>query len=98
MANFLSEPINTFQTFHKSSSDAPIRLTYHREVHYNSLVDPHKATVGVGLGLPGHSPGSADRSQMRQAMKASEESAVEKAMLEDKLKHTGKIFYLLRIL
>ncbi len=68
--------------------NAPIRLSYHRESHYNSLVDPYKATVGVGLGLPGHSPGAADRQLMRQGVAASEESAVEKAMLEDKLKHT----------
>lgn len=31
----------------------PIRLSYHRLVHYNSIVDPHKATIGVGLGTFG---------------------------------------------
>ncbi len=68
--------------------NAPIRLCYHRECHYNSLVDPNKATIGVGLGLPGMVPGLADRNQVRQAVRASEEDAVEKAMLEDKLKAT----------
>lgn len=29
---------------------SPIRLCYHRGVHYNSIVDPQKATIGVGLG------------------------------------------------
>lgn len=52
MISFLfTEPINIFQTLHKSEKvNVPVRLSYHRGVHYNSLVDPHKATVGVGLG------------------------------------------------
>jgi OTU domain-containing protein 5 len=33
-----------------SHLNAPIRLCYHRGVHYNSIIDPHKATIGVGLG------------------------------------------------
>ena len=37
--------------------NAPIRLSYHYGVHYNSVVDPYSATVGVGLGLAGHKPG-----------------------------------------
>ena len=69
--------------------NAPIRLSYHRDCHYNSLIDPYKATIGVGLGLPGFSPGSADRSLLGQAVKASESDLVEKTMLEDKLKATG---------
>jgi len=105
-----SEPINIFQTINKNDNvNAPMRLSYHRDVHYNSLVDPHKATIGVGLGnltlislltyfaftlclrlkgLPGYSPGSAERNLMRSAEKESEQTAVEKAMMEDKLKHT----------
>ena len=68
---------------------APIRLCYHRLCHYNSLVDPYKPTIGVGLGLPGFNPGSADRNQVKQAVKNSEADLVEKAMLEDKIKATG---------
>ena len=56
--------------------NAPIRLSYHRDCHYNSLVDPYKATIGVGLGLPGFSPGSADRSLLGQAVKASESDRI----------------------
>ena len=67
---------------------APIRLCYHRLCHYNSLVDPYKPTIGVGLGLPGFNPGSADRSQVKQAVKNSEEDLVEKTMLEDKIRAT----------
>ena len=47
----LPEPINTFQALQKSDKiNTPVRLSYHRETHYNSLVDPFKASIGVGLG------------------------------------------------
>ena len=49
------EPINTFHGAYKHGN-APIRLSYHNN-HYNSIVDPLKATIGVGLGLPGFQPG-----------------------------------------
>lgn len=39
------------------TDNAPIRLSYHQNNHYNSVVDPYSATVGVGLGLAGHKPG-----------------------------------------
>ena len=55
-----------------------IRLSYHRGVHYNSIVDPFKATIGVGLGLPGHVPGAADRSLVRDAISQSEETEIER--------------------
>lgn len=57
-------------------------------MHYNSLVDPYKATVGVGLGLPGYVPGQADKKLMGDAMRQSEETLIEQAMLEDKVKAT----------
>lgn len=63
----------------------PIRLSYHRSVHYNSIVDPFKATIGVGLGLPAYNPGVADKSLLEKAIRMSDEDAIEKAMLEDKL-------------
>ncbi|EFX82051.1 hypothetical protein DAPPUDRAFT_302835 [Daphnia pulex] len=81
------EPINIFHGKHQTD-DEPIRLSYHRGVHYNSLVDPYKATVGVGLGLPGFVPGQADKKLMGDAMRQSEETLIEKAMLEDKVKAT----------
>lgn len=81
---YSSEPINIFQG-PKSGTDEPIRLSYHGSVHYNSIVDPFKATVGVGLGLPEYEPGLADRSLLEKAMRMSNEDAIEKAMLEDKL-------------
>jgi len=86
---YSAEPINIFQGMFKTETiNAPMRLCYHRLCHYNSIVDPVKPTIGVGLGLPGHSPGSADRNQVKQAVKNSEADLVEKAMLEDKIKAT----------
>jgi len=54
---FFLEPINIYHGDYKMDRSFPIRISYHRNVHYNSLVDPYKATVGVGLGLPGLQPG-----------------------------------------
>ena len=51
-----SEPINIFFGVYKTDN-APIRLSYHGRIHYNSVVDPYAATIGVGLGLAGHQPG-----------------------------------------
>lgn len=53
---FIVEPINIFHSSYSAESTFPIRLSYHRNTHYNSLVDPDKPTIGVGLGLPGFKP------------------------------------------
>lgn len=86
---YTKDPINTFHS-HKATENTnePIRLSYQRGSHYNSLVDPHKATIGVGLGLPNFSPGSADRSLMHDAIRQSEDFQIEQTMLEDKLRAT----------
>ncbi|PVD25049.1 hypothetical protein C0Q70_15546 [Pomacea canaliculata] len=81
------EPINTFHSHYKTDYE-PIRISYHSGVHYNSVVDPYKATIGVGLGLPGYQPGLADKNLMRDALKHSEDYHIEKTMLEDKLRET----------
>lgn len=70
-----SEPINIFNT--TDSSNPPIRLSYQRGSHYNSIVDPHNATVGVGLGLPNFSPGSADKKMLTEAVRQSEDYILE---------------------
>lgn len=51
-----TEPKNTFQSVFQTDNE-PIRLSYHGRNHYNSVVDPYKATIGVGLGLPQYMPG-----------------------------------------
>jgi len=87
---YSAEPINMFQGMIKNDGQisAPIRLCYYRLCHYNSVVDPFKPTIGVGLGLPGYSPGSADRNQVKQAVKNSDSDLVERTMLEDKIRAT----------
>ncbi len=54
--NAIAEPINIFFGVYKTDN-APIRLSYHGRIHYNSVVDPCQATIGVGLGLAGFTPG-----------------------------------------
>merc|ERR1719222_1368703 len=59
---YSQEPINIFQHIQnrpgvESELNIPIRLCYHRGVHYNSLTDPNNVNLGVGLGLPGLKPG-----------------------------------------
>lgn len=57
-------------------------------VNWISVIDPTKATVGVGLGLPEYSPGAADRNLLQEAMQKSEVQMIEDAMLHDKIKMT----------
>ncbi|KAG8003061.1 OTU domain-containing protein 5-A, partial [Nibea albiflora] len=87
MYNRPVEPINTFHGIHQNN-DEPIRVSYHRNIHYNSVVNPNKATIGVGLGLPAFKPGYAEQSLMKSAIKTSEESWIEQQMLEDKKRAT----------
>lgn len=84
---YSTEPINTFHGI-QQNEDEPIRVSYHRNIHYNSVVNPNKATIGVGLGLPSFKPGFADQSLMKNAIKTSEESWIEQQMLEDKKRAT----------
>jgi len=75
---FFLEPINIFNRANTSeSSNPPIRLSYQRGSHYNSIVDPHKATIGIGLGLPSFSPGSADKKLLTDAVRQSEDYMLE---------------------
>jgi OTU domain-containing protein 5 len=77
-----SEPINIFNRANTSETlNAPIRLSYQRGSHYNSIVDPHKATIGVGLGLPNFSPGSADKKLLTDAVRQSEDYMLEQVCL-----------------
>ncbi|XP_036596598.1 OTU domain-containing protein 5-like [Trichosurus vulpecula] len=84
---YSTEPINTFRSI-QQNEDEPIRVSYHRNIHYNSVVNPNKATIGVGLGLPSFRPGFAEQSLMKNAIKTSEESWIEQQMLEDKKRVT----------
>ncbi|KAJ8682058.1 hypothetical protein QAD02_017850 [Eretmocerus hayati] len=84
---YSTEPINIFHGVQKTDNE-PIRLSYQRGSHYNSIVDPYKATIGVGLGLPSLNPGAADRALVSDAVRQSEDLQIEQTMLEDKIKAT----------
>ncbi|KAG0725405.1 OTU domain-containing protein 5-A [Chionoecetes opilio] len=83
----MRDPINSFQGSLQTDNE-PMRLSYHMGTHYNSLVDPYKATVGVGLGLPNFQPGLADKNLLKEATRQSENVHLEQAMLEDKIRAT----------
>jgi len=90
---YSSEPINIFQHVQNRAGaetelNIPIRLCYHRGVHYNSLVDPNNANLGVGLGLPGLKPGMADKAQVADALVHRDNILTEQQMMEDKIKAT----------
>lgn len=63
------------------SDNEPIRLSYQRGSHYNSIVDPFKATIGVGLGLPSYNPGAADHALISDAVRQSEELQIEQVIV-----------------
>jgi OTU domain-containing protein 5 len=80
----ISEPINIFLGKHKNDNE-PIRLSYQRGSHYNSIVDPYKATIGVGLGLPSYTPGLAENNLMKEAVSQSEHFHVEQVRVSSSL-------------
>ena len=84
----LTEPINIFNAEQRNNGYEPLRLSYQRSSHYNAILDPYKASVGVGLGLAGYQPDELDLKQVQQAMRVSEELQIEQTMFEDKLKTT----------
>ena len=50
-----AEPINTFVA--ETSTEPPIRISYHNNIHYNAIIDPAMPTFGVGLGFSDLKPG-----------------------------------------
>jgi len=64
--------VRQLNIFHSELRDVPIRLFYQGQSHYDAIVDPHKATVGVGLGLAGFKPGLADESLIKSVARQSE--------------------------
>eukprot|EP00118_Oscarella_pearsei_P014411 m.123282 g.123282 ORF g.123282 m.123282 type:complete len:506 (+) comp37818_c0_seq11:23-1540(+) len=84
---YSTEPINTFHGMYKTDN-APIRISYHCSIHYNSISNPYDATVGVGLGFADFKPGLADQMLLNDSVQASELDLIEKTMLEDKMRAT----------
>lgn len=71
------EPINIFSCSRLINSYEPIRLSYHRMCHYNSISNPSKPSVGVGLGLPNYHPIDIDCRRFNDAVRASEQLLIE---------------------
>jgi len=85
----LDSPINIFQSEYKTD-DIPIRLSYHDGNHYNAVIDPLVPTAGLGLGLPGLKPGEADRSQMQEAFRRSDEAQYDDMALREAVEQSRR--------
>lgn len=86
---YQTEPINIFNSDQLKNGYEPLRLSYQRGSHYNAVLNPYKASVGVGLGLAGYSPTRPEqRVQLHEAVRLSEDLEIEQTMFEDKLKTT----------
>lgn len=77
-----SEPKNIFQGNYETDLP-PIRLSYHRNNHYNSLVDPNRPTVGAGLGFGSLNGVNIDRDQVKAAIRAQQDTQIDKALLAE---------------
>eukprot|EP00039_Didymoeca_costata_P029406 m.24551 g.24551 ORF g.24551 m.24551 type:complete len:341 (-) comp7618_c0_seq1:2202-3224(-) len=84
---YSTEPMNTFNA-RETSQEAPIRVSYHGNIHYNAIIDPSQPTFGVGLGFGDLQPGEADREQMQRALKESDTSLLEQEILQNNLKES----------
>jgi len=76
------EPINIFHGVY-ATENFPIRLSYHRNNHYNSVIDPESPSVGVGLGLPNYNPKEQQKEQMQKILTESEQDGLEKQLVEE---------------
>lgn len=77
-----TEPKNIFQGNYETDLP-PIRLSYHRSNHYNSLIDPSRPTVGAGLGFGSLQGANIDRDQVKAAIKAQQDLQIDKALLAE---------------
>ncbi|KAJ7552659.1 hypothetical protein O6H91_06G063500 [Diphasiastrum complanatum] len=80
--SYSTDPINIFHGSYETDLP-PIRLSYHRGNHYNSLHDPSKPTVGAGLGFGSLHGTAVDRDQVKAAIKAQQDQQIDKALLAE---------------
>ena len=82
---YSAEPINTFNGNYRNytNENPPVRLSYHGNIHYNSIIDPQIPNVGVGLGLAGYQTPAETENEL---IKKIDRTDVEEAIIEDKLK------------
>eukprot|EP01094_Clydonella_sp_ATCC50884_P009433 TRINITY_DN1896_c0_g3_i3.p1 TRINITY_DN1896_c0_g3~~TRINITY_DN1896_c0_g3_i3.p1 ORF type:complete len:159 (-),score=33.25 TRINITY_DN1896_c0_g3_i3:43-519(-) len=77
-----AEPLNVFHGSY-ATAEPPIRLSYHDGNHYNAVIDPNNATIGVGLGMPSLEPGLADHNALAQGVQVSEQDHIEHMMMKE---------------
>lgn len=80
--SYSTDPINIFHGSYGTDSP-PIWLSYHRGNHYNSLVDPHRLTIGDGLGFSSLQGKNIDKDQVKAAIKAQQDQQIENALLAE---------------
>ncbi|KAL2642229.1 hypothetical protein R1flu_009816 [Riccia fluitans] len=85
--SYSMEPINIFQGSYETDLP-PIRLSYHRGNHYNSLIDPNRPAIGAGLGFGSLRGTNVDREQVKAALKAQQDQQIDKALLHSDLELT----------
>eukprot|EP00958_Prasinococcus_capsulatus_P018967 scaffold2270_cov362-Prasinococcus_capsulatus_cf.AAC.6 len=86
------DPINIFHGGYETDLP-PMKLSYHRGNHYNSLVDPSNSTVGAGTGLPGINIGGADSTQVKRALAGLEdgkERRLDQALVDEGILQSDK--------
>ncbi|XP_038989220.1 OVARIAN TUMOR DOMAIN-containing deubiquitinating enzyme 6-like isoform X2 [Phoenix dactylifera] len=80
--SYSTEPINIFQGSY-STDMPPIRLSYHHGNHYNSLVDPHRLSIGAGLGFSCLRGTNIGKDQVKAAIKAQQDQQINNALLAE---------------
>ncbi|CAN6557275.1 unnamed protein product [Malus baccata var. baccata] len=76
--SYSTEPINIFHGSYDTDTP-PLRLSYHHGNHYNSLVDPRRQTIGVGLGFSRLRGSNVDKDQVKAAIKAQQDQQIDNA-------------------
>ncbi|XP_078441566.1 OTU-like cysteine protease family protein isoform X2 [Wolffia australiana] len=80
--SYSTEPINIFHGGYGTDTP-PIRLSYHRGNHYNSLIDPRILTVGAGLGFSSLRGMNIDKDKVKAAIKAQQDQQIDSALLAE---------------
>ncbi|KAG0496411.1 hypothetical protein HPP92_000943 [Vanilla planifolia] len=79
---YSTDPINIFHGSYGTDTP-PIRLSYHRGNHYNSLVDPRRLSIGAGLGFSSLRGANIDKDQVKAAIKAQQDYQIDNALLAE---------------
>lgn len=91
---FFLEPVITFHPITVEANAVgehpPLMLSYHGNVHYNSVTDPYRPVNGPinPVVFPNLNTNMHERITVKNAVNASELTHIEEQMLNDKLKMT----------